>query len=134
MIDPANVPEVEPWETLARYVLHSSYIRSSDQTVTQNAFIPHPHRALSVTRHRSATEQELWSVGESIAGVSRRTLYGRADIQAEVCFRQSLACKAAPVPSNPNHADVLQWPADKPAQKTIAQALAASAVFMANPQ
>lgn len=51
MIDPANVPEVGPDEALARFVLHGSHIRRSNQTVKPDAFIPHPYRDLSVTRH-----------------------------------------------------------------------------------
>jgi hypothetical protein len=34
---------------------------------------------------------------------------------------------AAPVPENPNHANVIDWPAEKSAQKIIAQQIAEAA-------
>ena len=132
MIDPANVPEVATNEMLARYVLHSSHIRS-DQTVRQNAFVPHPYPNLSATRHLSATETELWTVGENVAAASGKTLYGRGDVSTTACLAQRLTVQASPTPNNPNHADVSAWPADKPAQKIIALEIAAAAKFVPKP-
>jgi hypothetical protein len=133
MIDPANVPEVATNEMLARYVLHSSHIRRSNQTAKQDAFVPHPRRDLSVTRHLSATEDELWSVGEDVAATIGKTLYGRGDVPTTTCLAQNLIVKASPTLTNPNHADVCDWPADKPAQKIIAQEIAAAAKFVPKP-
>ncbi|MBI3860671.1 MAG: hypothetical protein HY290_02115 [Planctomycetia bacterium] len=131
MIDQANVPDVGAEETLARYVVHSSHIRRSNQTLKPDTFIPHPYRDLSVTRHLLAIEEELWSVGEDVADASGKTLYGRGDIRVTVCTGQQLLVQAKPTSNNPNHADVTGWPADKPAQKIIAQEIAATAVFVA---
>lgn len=131
MIDADNVPEVAADEALARYVMHSSHVRRSNHTVKPDAFMPHPHRDLSVTRHLAATEDELWSLGEQVAAATAKTLYGRGDIRALVCLAQKLVVNAAPTESNPNHADVSGWPADKPAQKIIALEIAATAVFVA---
>ena len=72
MIDPAHVPPVDPQEMLARYVLYGRYVRSSDQTVRPEAFIPHPHVDLSVTRHRQASEAETTTIQSG--GVSLRVL------------------------------------------------------------
>jgi len=130
MIDPANIPNVTPDENLARYILQSSHIRGSNQTLKPDAFIPHPYRDLSVTRHLSATEVELWSVGEDVAAASNRTLYGRGDVHALACSVQRLVVRAAPTPGNPNHAEVSGWPTDKPAQKIIALEIAAAAAFV----
>jgi len=127
MIDPENVPAVESDELLARYVLQSSYIRRSDQTVKPDAFLPHPHRDLSVTRHRDATTVELWEVGASVANACGKKLYGRADVLADAAVRQGLTVAAAPIPGNPNHADISNWPDDKPAQKIRAMEISASA-------
>jgi hypothetical protein len=132
MIDPENVPEVGDDETLARYVLHSNHIRRTSQTVKPDAFIPHPHGELSVTRHLLMTEDELWAVGRAVAAATIKTLHGRADIRMAVCLAQQLTVRAAPMNDNPNHADITGWPADKPAQKIIAQEIAATAQFMAN--
>ena len=133
MIDPASVPDVGDNETLARYVLQRSHIRSSDRTVKPDAFMPRPDLQLSAMRHRDATEEELWRVGEEIADKRSRTLYGRGDFGVVDCVDQKLAVSAAPVPGNPNHANVVKWPDDKDAQKSIAQELAAHATFVPNP-
>jgi len=131
MMDPTNVPDVGTDETLARYVLQSSHVRRSNQTVKPDAFIPHPHRDLSVTRHLAATEDELWSVGEAVAMVIGKALYGRGDVVTSAYTGQKLVVKAAPIKDNPNHANVSGWPADKPVQKMIAQEIAAAATFVA---
>jgi hypothetical protein len=124
-------PEVSQSEVLARFVLQSSHIRPSSQTVKPDAFIPHPYRELSVTRHLSMTEVELWSMAETVARETKKHLYGRADVGAAVCFHLQLVVRPAPVPGNPNHANIQGWPVDKPAQKIIAQEIAAVATFIA---
>lgn len=134
MIDPANVPEVAAEEWLARFIYQSSHIRPSDRTVKPNAFLPPANLLCSVTRHWQATQEELWSTGQDGARQRAATLYGRADLQVEACTRQRLMVQSAPVQGNPNHADVAGWPADKPAQKIIAQELAAAASLVYPPE
>jgi len=130
MIDPAHVPEVGAVEMLARYALFSGHIRNSDKTLKADAFMPPPDRELSTTRHLSLSEAEIWMLGEAVAAVRRRTLIGRGDIQAKACIDQKLVVHAAPLAENPNHAHVVNWPADKPAQKMIAQEIAAVSQFV----
>ena len=122
---------IASYEQLARFVLFSKWIRSSDpvKTVKPDAFIPHPYPDLSVTRHKNLSEQGLWRVGQGVADARPATLYGRADIHAAEVRRLSLDVEPRPVANNPNHAIVIGWPADKPAQKIIAQELAAKANF-----
>ena len=128
MIDPANVPPIDADELLARYVTQKSQYRPSDQTLKQNLFIPPPDLELSVTRHREATEEEIWKVGRDVAGAMQRTLYGRGDIRSGDCQIDSLRVEATPLlPENPNHADVTGWPPQKQDQKAIAIKLAAAA-------
>lgn len=118
-------------ERLARFVLFSKWIRSSGptKTVKPDAFIPHPYPDLSVTRHLHLSEKQLWDIGQAIADVRPAYLYGRADIQATHAENVGLRVKAAPVRGNANHANVTGWPGDKPAQKIIAQQLAAVATY-----
>jgi hypothetical protein len=130
MIDPNNVPDVAAEEILARYILQSSHVRRSNSTVKPDAFIPPANLLLSVTRHLQATENELWSIGDDVAHQTGRTLYGRADLRAELFAKQFLVVGKAPVLGNPNHANVSNWPADKAAQKIIAQELAAAAALV----
>lgn len=124
MIDPDNVPPVDGGEWLARYVFSQSHLRA-DQTVKPNAFMSHPRSEMSVTRHRSATDEEIWHVGEEVALERQKTLLGRCDVQANTYLRLKLKVVADPIPKNPNHANVTDWPADKPLQKIIAQEIAA---------
>lgn len=133
MIDPSQVPAVGDEEIVARYVLQSSHVRRSDRSLKPDAFMPHPHADLSVTRHYRATEDELWLVGESVALKRGRTLYGRGDFAAASCRAVGLGVEAAPLPDNPNHANVLGWPVEKPLQKIMAQQIAAVATFAESP-
>lgn len=137
MIDPANIPAVESNEKLARYILASKHIRNSDNSIKPEAFVPYPHNELSVTRHRDASESELWSVGEWIAKTRERTLYGRGDVVVASLLELGLSVLADPIlagqdqPANPNHANVIGWPANDPAQqKLIALEVAARAVLV----
>jgi hypothetical protein len=133
MFNPDNIPPVTVDETLARYATQSKHFRSSDHTARPEMFMPHPYRDLSVTRHREATEPEIWEVGASVARQLRKTLYGRCDIKVSSCLQNNLIVKEDPIaqanncPDNPNHANIQNWPADKPAQKSIALELAACA-------
>jgi hypothetical protein len=121
-----EVPAIEANERLARFILKQSHLRQ-DRTVKQDAFIPHPHIDLSVTRHLQLSETQLWQIGHDVARQTRKTLHGRADLQVSVFQRHQLRVVAAPLSDNPNHANVTDWPADKPAQKIIAQQIAAAA-------
>ena len=133
MIDPENVPDVSVEETLARYILDKKHIRS-DQSIRPNAFMPPVNLELSVTRHLSATDEELWSIGDGVASSRGLILYGRADVEAKVCADQSLSIRPDPIPpDNPNHAVVCDWPDEKPSQKIIAQEIAAVAKYAPRP-
>ena len=140
MIDPAHVPDVEPDELLARFILFSKHIRREDESIRPDAFVPYPHRELSVTRHRDATDDEVWSAGRAVAEVRGRTLYGRADVAAVAFLEQGLSVLPAPVldhaelPDNPNHANVTEWPDEKPKQKRIALEVAARAKLVRPPE
>jgi hypothetical protein len=127
MLDPKNIPPVENDELLARYVTQSGQFRSSDNQVKPNLFIPHPHEALSVTRHLEATSTEIWAIGNDVSTAMGRGLYGRVDIQAGKFRTESLLVLEKPLVNNPNHADIEGWPTAKEDQKAIALKLAASA-------
>ena len=130
MIDPANVPDVAADELLARFVLQSSHVRSSNQTVKADAFMPPPNGKMSVTRHLMATEEEIWEVGRGVASQRGKSLYGRADVVASAYLVENLAVERDPIAGNPNHTHVFNWPRDKAAQKIIATEIAAAARFV----
>lgn len=133
MSDEGTSPSVKNSELLARFITSSKWFRPSNQTVKQDAFIPYPYPDLSVTRHKSISEQEIWKVGQEISDVRPATLYGRADVSAEEVRKQKLTVEPRPVPENLNHACILGWPIDKPAQKILALELAAVARFVPKP-
>jgi hypothetical protein len=126
-----NVPSVEPGEIVARFILFSRHFRSSDQTIRLDAFLPPPSLALSLTRHREVTEEELWREGGRVRDLREgATLYGRADVSESAFVEQGLRIEAKPIPENPNHADALNWPTDKSEQKSKALAIANKSLFV----
>lgn len=140
MIDPCNVPDVEPDETLARFILSGRHIRSSDDTIRPDAFVPHPRDELSVTRHRDATESEVWDVGRAVAKVRKLTLHGSGNVVADSFLERGLALHADPIighasaPNNPNHANVIGWPEnDRGQQRLLAIQIAARAKLVRPP-
>lgn len=135
MIDPANVPPVDLTELLSRYIFSRHHINQQMRSIKADAFMPHPHQELSVTRNRDATEIEVWRIGRHIATTRAKPLIGRGDVAAALYVQQGLRVAADPIPGNPNHANVEGWPAnDKPRQKAIAQEIAATATFVEPPQ
>jgi hypothetical protein len=126
-------PAISAEEWLARFIVFSGWIRSSNQTVKSDAFIPPPNLDLSVTRHKGLPEEALWGIGQQVANARPAMLYGRADVTAAEVRRHKLEVEPRPVPENLNHASIIGWPADKPAQKSFAQELAAAARFVAKP-
>jgi hypothetical protein len=115
---------------LARFVLFSRHFRASDNTAKPEAFMPHPHIELSMTRHLQATEQELWTEGRRVASIRGATLYGRDDVSEAAFAAEQLTVVAKPIAENPNHADATDWPADKPAQKIKALEIAKKSTFL----
>lgn len=116
-------------EIVARFVLFSKWVRSSDQTIRPDAFMPPPDKKFSVTRHKGISKNKLWKHGKTVAKERDKTLYGRADIRVSDVRDQKI--KALPDPillKNWNHACLTDWP-EKPFQKTIAQQLAAKAQY-----
>jgi hypothetical protein len=130
------MPAIPNAELLARFVTSSRWYRSGDQTVKPDAFIPYPFPDLSVTRHEGITDAQLWEIGQRIveAVPQRPNLHGRADVTAGDVRITNLEVEPSPVPTNPNHADIIGWPNDKPSQKARAQQLAAMARLTLKPQ
>lgn len=133
MTDPFNRTAVTDDEQLARFILFSKWIRRADQTVRPDAFIPHPYPDLSVTRHKNLSDRELWQIGQAVAKARPAKLYGRADLRAADVRRYALDVESKPEPGNPNHANVIDWPVEKSAQKSIAQQIASGCRFVPEP-
>jgi hypothetical protein len=126
MMDPAQITPVDSTELLGRFVTQSSQFRK-DYTVKQDLFMPNLKGEVSVMRHRQASEDDIWNIGDGIASKMNRTLYGRSDVLAVKCQDLNLSVNASPTQDNPNHADIINWPDQKEDKKAIAQKLAAAA-------
>ena len=121
---------IEDDEALSRFVLQSSHIRKTSGTVKPDAFIPHPHSKLSVTRHQGFSSHQVWQAGVEVASQTRKTLHGRADTAACIYYQQNLSATEAPVPRNENHVNIDGWPTGKPEQKIVALEIAAESTFL----
>lgn len=133
MLDPKNLPPVDDDERLARFVMSSNQFRRSDRTIKAAAFKPPKTLKLSVTRHREASEAELWKIGAAIATGREKPLYGRVDVVAEWCRRYGLTVSAQPEMNNPNHVNLENWPQDPLEQKYITSELAKVASKLLEP-
>jgi len=120
-------------EWLARYILRREHVRA-DGTLKPDPFMPYKWVELSVTRHLGLEEPEIWRAGQAVADETQTTLQGRADVEAQVYGKHRLRVIPKPLLKNPNHADVVDWPADKPAQKEIALLIARYASYKPCPK
>lgn len=113
-------------EKLARYIFYRRQIRANG-SVKPEALMPSPHPDMSVTRHLSLSEKEIWKIGQHIAEQRKKPLQGRLDLITKNLIKHSLQVISAPLADNKNHADVSNWPQDKSAQKQVALELCAEA-------
>jgi hypothetical protein len=127
---------ITPSDLLARFITVKKWVRE-DLTIRQDAFIPPRDLNFSATRHGELSETELWRIGQNVANAvseSRNAaLHGRADFTHQNVVDRNLQTEPAPLPENPNHVHIVGWPTDKPAQKILAQQLAAAARYIRPP-
>jgi hypothetical protein len=117
-----------PQELLGRYLTEKKHFSILKNEVKFKAFMPPPNLRLSIYNINGLSLEEIWDIGEKnvvSAMTPPRSLYGVAEIQAGVVFRQGLAVQADNIP--PRHANVIGWPPEEAGQMAIAQELAASA-------
>ena len=118
-------------ERLARFILTERHIRKNDGSVRAEAFAPFKYVEMSVTRHRDFSEEELWAMGRQVAEARTLPLVGRADFLAADAREQNLDVTPDEPPRN--HANVIGWPPEKPAQMIRALEIATRANYIANP-
>jgi hypothetical protein len=111
---------------LARYILSSRLVRGA--RVKAEAFLPASNGELSVFVIDGLSETTVWAIGrQHVAEPQGRTLHARADVPAVRAIENELSINMTDEP--PRHADVINWPTDKSAQKLRAQVLAESATL-----
>jgi hypothetical protein len=129
---------IDDEERLARIILTDKHVRkdarSENLTAKPEAFLPYKYVELSVIRHRELNEDELWKIGSEVAVKRARPLVGRGDFLARDARAQNLdAVPAEGVEQPRNHAVVVGWPPEKPAQMLRAVQIAAAATYVAAP-
>ena len=133
---------VEDGERIARIILIEKWVDRENMKPRPEAFLPYKHVELSVIRHRELTEGELWEIGREVSAMReagdkfgrRFPLLGRGDFLARDARDLKLDVKSAEGSGLPrNHADVVGWPPEKPAQMMQAIKIAARATFVAPP-
>lgn len=119
-------------EPLARYILSSnSYSRTKD-IVKPTLFMPPSNRELSVYRIQELNEGEIVRLGkENVCRPSKegqqRNLHGFARFNAKTVLETDLDFLVDNEPER--HANIIGWPSEKSAQKSIAQVLASKATL-----
>jgi hypothetical protein len=124
---------VSPSDSLARVIVFADWVRATDRKVRWQAFKPSPDLTLSVIRHGTLSGSQLWGLASQVAVQRGRPLVGRADVVVGDVEKHGLGVENAPMKGNPNHAHIIGWPSEKPAQMNKAQHLAAEATFLAAP-
>lgn len=124
MAEPAD-HGVDDHERVARFVYDSDKV-SRVGGVKPGAFLPMLEKGAnrletSVCRLVGCSEERVWHLGTTQR--PDRTLYARADHSLQAAIANNLSCVSAPVDGFPEHAVLLGWPSEKPAQKLIAIAL-----------
>jgi hypothetical protein len=111
----------EEAEPLARFLFSANDVRP-DGTVRVDRFMPYKWVELSMSRHLSRPDEELWSVGDAVGKLlpTPGPCVARADVVALVFLRNGLQVVALATHEDPGHANVVGYPSDKPAQKLIA--------------
>ncbi len=118
-------PVADP-ETLSRFIFDRKHIRSNN-TLRHSAFMPNKYGETSVFRISGISQEQIWEIASDVARLRDKQLLGRGDILASTVFSKDLQV----IPREPpkRHANILGWPNDPSLTHSIAQQLAAEAVF-----
>ncbi len=108
----------------------------SNGRVKYNAYLPNNNDETSVYR-LSGIENELdiWKIGDKYVREPRSrngtscTIYGRSEVSAEIILDNNLSITPQPTP-HPRHADITNWPEDKPQKQMKATVLADESVLI----
>lgn len=117
--------EVGLEERISRFLLDKRLIRSSNQTVKFNAFMPPRSGKLSVYRTSNLAEADIWEIGQDFVATPReKDLTGRADLKCGHITEAGLAVLQETTP-HPLHADIVGWSMESEKDRLTAIKLAA---------
>lgn len=113
---------------LSRYLTSSKHYSSKNEKVKTAAFLP-KDRILSVFGIRGLNDEDIWHIGEKyVTQPIGRNLHGRAEFTPRLLKNHHLVLD---IDNNPDgHANIIDWPPEKDAQKSIALDLAESATLI----
>lgn len=103
----------------------------NDGTARPNPFMPsNRYGNTSCYRIKDIVTHDIWKISiEKVLKLSKniKKIYGRFDFQAKTIYDQTLLFDPNNKPYR--HADIINWPSDKQAQKNRAQQIAAESTF-----
>jgi len=128
---------VLPEEPVSRFILDKDQFRQERGFIYPAAFLPSKKTAnTSVYRVESLPETRIWQLAEKFVTALRadkKRVLARADIKAKTAFHQDLAIQPDRLP-HPRHANIINWPTDRSAQKAKALELAKNAKLRVRPE
>ena len=106
------------YDTLSRFIFDKRHFSSSKRVAKRTAFND-PSLRLSVFWIDDLQEQEIWHIGDTVAGGprERRTL-ARADFNKLCAHELKLTIEPDPKP-HPRHAELCGWPKEKDERMAI---------------
>jgi hypothetical protein len=121
---------VSPSEPISRFIFSREHVKTG--RVTFAAFMPST-KTLDVSVYRTSRcgERKIWLLGDLFVAAGRkdnRGILARADLTSQLAFHEGLDIIPTPSP-HPRHANVTNWPSDKPQQRIKAMALAIGATL-----
>jgi hypothetical protein len=126
---------VSPSERISRFVMYRKWLDGAGR-VTSAAFMPSSARTVSVYRTSKCAEKRIWLLGLLFVERKRRDsrkILGRADVRANVALQEGLRIRPLLTP-HPRHAELIDWPEEKEAQKDKALALALASEAFTRPE
>lgn len=119
---------VDPEELLSRFLTQpKNHFTPTAGRVRYAAFLPNKALQTSVYRTEGLSPAEVWKIGDDLVGTPLgRPIPARADVAAKIVYDLGLAIDPDGIP-HPRHANIIGWPASRPAQKLLAIKLAEAA-------
>lgn len=114
------------FEDLSRFILEKKQIRA-DNTLRHTVFMPNRNGETSVFRISGIPQKQIWEIAVQVARERTKELFGRADISVKNVLSKKLQVILNEPPKR--HANIIGWPDDPSAKRSIAQELAAEATL-----
>lgn len=95
-------------ELLTRYITDRGHIRSSDNSVRHNLFVPPRTGQLSVYWISGLQESAVWDIGNTHIAPARGPIIARADINSLAVYDAKLSVHVTGIP-HPRHAHIVGW-------------------------